>query len=153
MVLNSYYFNIGTNLGDRQENIRQAVLRLETAIGSHAEVSDTVESEAWGFDSNNTFLNVGVKIDSDIAPLDMLHLIQRIEREMGSLSHRNDDGSYRDRLIDIDIIAIDELVIDTPELTVPHPRMHLRDFVTRPMSQLAPDWKHPLLPNFSLKKL
>lgn len=146
-----YYFNIGSNLGDRRENLRQAVSLLETALDAHARVSDTIESAAWGYDSENAFLNVGVEIISDIEPLEMLRVTQRVEREMGCTVHRNADGSYRDRLIDIDIIAIDNLVIDSPELTVPHPRMHLRNFVIIPMRQLAPHWQHPLIPDFPHK--
>lgn len=144
-----YYFNIGSNLGDKAENLRQAVTRLETTLAHKATVSSTVESEPWGYESENTFLNIGVMIESDIAPHDMLKITQQIERDLGSALHRNEDGSYCDRLVDIDIIAIDDLVIDTPELTIPHPRMHLRDFVLRPMSELAPHWTHPLLPKNS----
>lgn len=139
-----YYFNIGSNIGDKTENLRQAVNRLETALAHKATVSSIVESEAWGYESINTFLNIGVMIKSDIKPLDMLKITQQIECDLGGAKHRNNDGSYCDRTIDIDIIAIDDLVINTPELTVPHPRMHLRDFVLHPMAELAPNWQHPL---------
>ncbi len=139
-----YYFNIGSNLGNKSENLRQAVSLLEKALSSSAEVSTIVESEAWGYNSKNTFLNIGVKIESDIEPHDMLKITQHIEKNLGSKNHRNDDGSYCDRLIDIDIIAIDDLIIDSPELTIPHPHMHLRDFVMRPMQELAPNWIHPI---------
>lgn len=141
-----YYFNIGSNLGNKTNNLLQAISQLETALASKARVSSIIESDAWGFESKNTFMNIGAAIESDIAPHDMLKLTQQIERDLGSNVHRNHDGSYCDRLVDIDIIAIDDLVIDTPELTIPHPRMHLRDFVLRPMAELAPDWIHPLLP-------
>lgn len=140
-----YYFNIGSNLGNKADNLHQAITLLEKALSSKASVSTIIESKAWGFESENTFMNIGAAIESDIAPLDMLKLTQQIEHDLGSHSHRNDDGSYCDRLVDIDIIAIDNLVIDTPELTIPHPRMHLRDFVLRPMAELAPQWTHPLL--------
>lgn len=140
-----YYLNIGTNLGDKVHNLRQAVTRLEAALAATATVSSIFESDAWGYESTNTYMNIGVAIESDIAPHDMLRLTQRIEHDMGSNAHRNADGSYCDRVIDIDIIAIDELVIDTPELTIPHPRMHLRDFVLIPMTEIAPHWKHPLI--------
>ena len=139
-----YYFNIGSNLGDKDRNLHQAVKLLEKALTAPAKVSSFIESKAWGFESENTFLNAGVMIESDIKPHDMLKITQQIERDMGSITHRNDDGSYKDRLIDIDIIAIDDLIINTPELTVPHPRMHLRDFVMRPMTELAPQWVHPI---------
>ena len=139
-----YYLNIGSNLGNKADNLQQAVSLLEKALVVSAKVSSTIESEPWGFDSNNTFMNVGVMIESNIEPLEMLKIVQKIERDLGSEAHRNDDGSYCDRIVDIDIIAVDDLVINTPELTIPHPRMHLREFVLRPMQELAPDWKHPL---------
>lgn len=145
-----YYFNIGSNLGNKAQNLKQAISLLEEALASPATVSNIIESESWGYDSNNTFLNVGVMLKSNIEPLEMLKITQKIERDLGSEIHRNDDGSYCDRIVDIDIIAIDNLIIDTPELTIPHPRMHLRDFVLRPMQELAPNWQHPL---FSTKEL
>lgn len=140
-----YYFNIGSNLGNKAQHLKQAISMLEETLASQATVSSTIESEPWGFDSNNTFLNVGVMIESDIKPLNMLKIAQKIEQDMGSETHRNEDGSYCDRIVDIDIIAIDDLIINTPELTIPHPRMHLRDFVMRPMHELAPNWQHPIL--------
>jgi 2-amino-4-hydroxy-6-hydroxymethyldihydropteridine diphosphokinase len=75
----------------------------------------------------------------------MLTITQRIERELGSASHRNADGSYCDRLVDIDIIAVDDIVVNTPTLTIPHPLMHKREFVLAPMAELAPQWIHPTL--------
>lgn len=130
-----YYLNIGSNLGDREGNLRRAAAEL-ASLGSRCTVSSIVESEPWGYDSDNAFLNVGVMLESDLEPLDMLHRCQEIERRIGSLSHRDKNGNYIDRLVDIDIILIDDLVIDTSELTVPHPRMHQRDFVMRPLQEL-----------------
>lgn len=130
-----YYLNIGSNLGDREANLRQAVDEL-TALGSRCTVSSIVESEPWGFASDNAFLNVGVMLESPLEPLEMLHRCQEIERKLGSKAHRDENGNYVDRLVDIDIIFAGNLVIDTPELTVPHPRMHQRDFVMRPLQEL-----------------
>lgn len=130
-----YHLNIGSNLGDREGNLRRAIAML-SALGSAYSVSSIVESEPWGFDSVNTFLNVGVMLESDLKPLEMLHHCQAIERKLGSKSHRDSEGNYVDRLVDIDIILAGDLVINTPELTVPHPRMHERDFVMRPLKEL-----------------
>ncbi|MBQ0120498.1 MAG: 2-amino-4-hydroxy-6-hydroxymethyldihydropteridine diphosphokinase [Bacteroidales bacterium] len=130
-----YYLNIGSNLGDREMNLRRAVDEL-SLLGSRCIVSSIVESEPWGFESSNAFLNVGVMLESDIEPLGMLHHCQAIERQLGSASHRDSNGNYVDRLIDIDIILAGDLHINTPELTVPHPRMHERDFVMRPLQEL-----------------
>ena len=72
-------------------------------------------------------------------------MLMAIQDSICSAAHRDSTGAYIDRIIDIDLIAIDDTVIDTPELTLPHPRMHLRDFVVRPMLELCPEWVHPLL--------
>lgn len=83
--------------------------------------------------------------DKHQAFINFLSKLQEIERKVSSGSHRDSEGNYIDREIDIDIIAIDDMVIDTPTLTIPHPRMHLRDFVIIPMLELAPSWTHPIL--------
>ena len=107
-------------------------------------VSSIVESEPWGFESDNRFLNLGVKFFSDLLPMEMLDRIHDIEHRLGSASHRDDHGNYIDRLVDIDIVAIDDMVIDTPTLKVPHAHLPERDFFLKPMMQLAPDWCHPI---------
>lgn len=139
----NYYLNIGTNMGERRDNLYRAVVALAAGTGGCA-VSRIVESEPWGFRSENRFLNVGVWLSSDIAPHEMLDRIHDIERRLGSDAHRDADGGYIDRLVDIDIVAIDDLVIDTPSLQVPHPHLAARDFFLKPMMELAPDWRHPV---------
>jgi 2-amino-4-hydroxy-6-hydroxymethyldihydropteridine diphosphokinase len=89
-------------------------------------------------------MNVGLKLSSRIEPHRMLERIHRIERRLGSASHRDSEGHYVDRLVDIDIMAIGDMVIDTPTLQVPHPHLSERDFFLRPMMELAPDWRHPV---------
>ena len=140
-----YYLNIGTNLGDRHANIAAAVAALEHRTRASVRISDAVETPAWGFSSPNDFLNVGVSLKSHIRPLDMLTLLKDIERTMGSSIHRDAAGNYADRIIDIDIVAIDEMVVDEPTLQVPHRHLAQREFFLRPMAQLAPHWMHPLL--------
>lgn len=150
------YINIGSNMGDRHALIELAVariidtnemgksLRTLEAVSSLLRRSDFVESEPWGYDSPYPFLNLGLAIETDIPPGALLDLLLGVERSISPASHRTPSGDYTDRLIDIDLIAYGELVVDTPRLTLPHPRMHLRDFVLRPMTQLAPEWRHPL---------
>ena len=150
-----YYLNIGTSLGDRHDNLRRAIQLLTGGTGQ-CTVSPVVESEPWGFDSNNRFLNVGIAMASDLEPLAMLDRIHDIERQMGSASHRDAQGGYVDRLVDIDIMAIDDLVIDLPSLQVPHRHLTSRDFFLRPMAELAPEWLHPTLhltPQLMLEQL
>jgi len=108
------------------------------------EISHVVESAPWGFDSTHSFLNLGMSFETDLSPLDLLHKLQEIERSIGGGSHRTPDGGYADREIDIDIIAIDQEIIDLPELQVPHPHMAERLFVLEPMDELAPGWRHPV---------
>ena len=130
-------------MGDRRDNLYRAVAFLAAGT-SGAAVSSIVESEPWGFESENRFFNLGVKLSSNLEPMEMLDRIHDIERRLGSASHRNVNGGYIDRLVDIDIVAIDDLVIDTPTLQVPHRHLPERDFFLRPMMQLAPDWRHPV---------
>ncbi len=138
-----YYLNIGSNIGDRRNNLYRAVVALAAGTSGWA-VSRIVESEPWGYESDNRFMNVGVRLSSNMEPHEMLEHIHDIERRLGSASHRDCEGHYIDRLVDIDIMAIDDLVIDTPELQVPHAHLHERDFFLRPMMELAPDWRHPV---------
>ena len=138
------FLNIGSNLGNRRMNLSRAVAAIEKEFG-YFELSHTIESEPWGYESDHPFLNVGMMIISDLQPIEILHELQRIESQLNPTPHRNSDGDYADRVIDIDIIAIDNMIINTPELQVPHPQMAQRRFVLEPMAELAPFWMHPLL--------
>lgn len=131
------YLNIGTNIGDRLSNLEQAIALVEYLTGARCRLSSVIESDPWGFDSPNPFLNIGLALEWQATPHELLLLTRQAERMMGSDSHRRADGSYIDRLIDIDIIAIDRLSISTPDLILPHPRAHLRPFVTIPLRQLG----------------
>ena len=130
-------------MGDRRDNLYRAVVALAAGTSGCA-VSHIVKSEPWGFESDNRFMNVGLKLSSGIDPCEMLERIHDIERRLGSASHRDNEGRYIDRLVDIDIMAIDDMVIDSPSLQVPHPHLPERDFFLRPMMELAPDWQHPV---------
>lgn len=135
------HLNIGSNLGDRRDNLSRAVALLRGRAGHVLAVSDPVESAPWGYDSTNRFLNIGLDIDTSLSPLDLLDTLQAIEREISPMAHRNPDGTYRDRAVDIDIILYDDLEIASERLTIPHPLMHRRDFVLTPLRQL-----HPTIP-------
>ena len=141
--MHNYYLNIGTNLGDRIANLRRAIVALSAGTGGCG-VTPFIESEPWGFESSHRFVNVGVVVRSAMEPHDMLRWIHDIEHRLGSAAHRDAQGGYIDRLVDIDIMAIDDLVIDTPDLTVPHPHLFDRDFFYLPMRQLNPHWVHPV---------
>lgn len=130
-------------MGDRRDNLYRAVVALVAGMDNCA-VSSIVESEPWGFESENRFMNLGMRLSSDLEPQAMLDRIHEIEHYLGSASHRDEHGGYIDRLVDIDIVAIDDMVINTATLQVPHPHLPERDFFLKPMIQLAPDWRHPV---------
>lgn len=138
-----YYLNIGTNMGDRHGNISWAVAQIASRLQTEVVQSAPFESEPWGYESDNRFINVGVVLDSEKEPQEVQSELHGIEVTMGSANHRHADGSYADRIIDIDVIAIDEMIIDSDTLTVPHPRMEQREFVLVPMEEIAPEWRHP----------
>lgn len=140
------HINIGSNIGDRKAAISLAVTVIEREFNRTATCSDLIESVPWGYDSSNRFLNMGINIDTGTcSPEDVLKIIQKIQSDIDPSAHRDCSGNYIDRRIDIDIIAIDDIVMSTPQLELPHPRMHQRNFVLEPMAQIWPDWIHPLL--------
>ena len=183
--------SIGTNIGDRERNIENAVKALGE-IGKVGAVSPIYTSEPWGFESENGFYNIALILESELSPLDLLRETQRIEKELGRTAKTTTE--YADRVIDIDIIDYDGQIItisqqssiishqssiepprptDTPPktggeyldqqstllyrrnilrlyhqrslLTLPHPLMHLRNFVLYPLADIAPEWRHPIL--------
>lgn len=134
------YINLGSNIGDRRSTIERAVAAIEADLGVSARRSQWVESEPCGFDSPNRFVNLGIAVDIDLEPIELLRRLQSVEKSIDPSSHRDAEGRYIDRVIDIDLIAVDHLVVDTPELTLPHPRMKERPFVMGPLLELCPDW-------------
>lgn len=132
------YINIGSNCGDRHALIGQAVAALARAIPGKMRRSSFIETEPRGFSSPNKFLNLGVLIEPQVplAPLEYLRITQAIERSISPFPHRDADGRYIDREIDIDIIDIDGITYASPELTLPHPRARERDFVITPWTEL-----------------
>ncbi len=132
------YVNIGSNQGDRHAHIEQAVaLIANLAEGGKVLQSAAVESEPWGYVSENRFVNVGVVFCTSFSPRELLARLQEIERSISPASHRDAEGRYIDREIDIDIIAIEGEEVDVPGLTVPHPHMKQRDFVMEPLRELS----------------
>jgi len=137
------FVNIGSNLGDRRLNLSRAV-RLISEVFGPFEVSHAIESEPWGYDSIRQYLNIGMMFQTELSPGDILHKLQEIEKCICPDAHRDSGGGYKDRVIDIDIVAIGELIINTPELQVPHPHISERRFYLEPMAELAPLWHHPI---------
>ncbi len=134
------YLSLGTNLGDRHKNLSCALELIGREVGTVVSASDPIETEPWGFESPNSFLNMAIKVDTTLQPTEVLHATQEIERKLGR-TRKTTDGEYHDRLIDIDILLYDDLVMNTPELTIPHPLMYEREFVMKPLLQIAPELK------------
>ena len=129
------YLGLGSNLGDKCLHLRTAINEIEKRIGHVECQSAFVETEPWGFESDNTFVNAVVRVDTALSPLDLLKETQTIEREMGR-THKTVDGKYSDRIIDIDILLYGDAEINLPELVVPHPMMYERDFVMKPLEEV-----------------
>lgn len=133
--MHTLYLSLGTNLGDKAQNLRDAIARIGEMIGIVECQSSFLATEPWGFHSDNTFLNAAVKVTTSLTPHEVLMLTQQIERDMGR-TQKSAGGEYHDRIIDIDILLYDDVHISTPELTIPHPLMHQRDFVMIPLNEI-----------------
>ena len=135
MKKHKVYFSLGSNLGDKAGNIREAINRIGELIGEVDRQSTLLITEPWGFESDNSFVNAAVRCITTLSPFEILHLTQDIERAMGR-TVKSSDGQYHDRIIDIDILMYDDIHITTPELTLPHPLIKERDFVMIPLSEI-----------------
>ena len=136
------YLGLGTNLGDKEANLRTAIYKLQERIGKQVSLSSFYETAPWGFESDHSFLNATIGLETSLSPIEILHITQEIEKELGR-TKKSVNGSYSDRLIDIDILLYDTLVLQTPELTIPHPLMTERDFVMKPLIEIAGNVIHP----------
>ena len=143
------YVGLGTNLGDKEQNLRDAVQKIEEQIGKVVSLSAFYVTAPWGFVSENSFLNAAACVETDLSPLDVLQETQSIERELGR-TKKSANGVYSDRLIDIDLLLYENLVLSVTspsgaELNLPHPLMTERDFVMKPLAEIAPNLVHPVL--------
>lgn len=143
------YVGLGSNLGDKEQNLRDAVKKIEEQIGKVVSLSAFYATAPWGFTSENSFLNAAACVDTQLSPLEVLQKTQEIERELGR-TKKSANGAYSDRLIDIDLLLYDDRILSTvspsgAELILPHPLMTERDFVMKPLAQIAPHLPHPLL--------
>ena len=135
-MMHKVYLGLGSNQGDRESQITRAIELIQERVGEVVTQSTLIETEPWGFTSGNKFLNGAILVETDLLPRQVLEVTQQIERELG---RRYKGTAYRDRPIDIDILLYDDITLDTPELQIPHPLMHRRDFVLIPLKQIKPD--------------
>jgi 2-amino-4-hydroxy-6-hydroxymethyldihydropteridine diphosphokinase len=136
------FLGLGTNLGTREVNLKKAIDMIEYYIGSIEESSSMYETEPWGFQSDQKFLNCAVKVKTDLDPSDLMEKILMIESLLG---RKRAGDKYSSRIIDIDILLYGDLITETSDLKIPHPRMHERRFVLVPLFEIAPDEIHPVL--------
>jgi 2-amino-4-hydroxy-6-hydroxymethyldihydropteridine diphosphokinase len=134
------YLALGSNLGNRLENLKEAMAALSPQLEVKAK-SHIYETPPWGYEDQPLFLNQVLKAQTYLEPEPLLKHLKRLEIALGRKpSFRNGP-----RLIDIDILLYDNLVLNTPALTIPHPHMHERGFVLLPMMDIAPDLIHPII--------
>ncbi len=150
--MHKVYLGLGSNLGNRQQNIEDAVRLVQERVGQVVRQSSLMESEPWGFESCHNFLNAVILCQTTKSPHEVLTLTQQIERDLGrekksarltvekstrlTVSQKSSDRQYADRPIDIDILLYDDLTVDEPDLKIPHPLMHKRDFVMKPLREI-----------------
>ncbi|MCF0202894.1 MAG: 2-amino-4-hydroxy-6-hydroxymethyldihydropteridine diphosphokinase [Bacteroidaceae bacterium] len=132
------FLALGSNLGDREDNLRRAVREIGKTVGQVEKCSSFMETEPVGFVSENRFLNAAIKVKTTLTPQQCLAETQRIERLLGR-ERKSVGGQHFDRTIDIDILLYGDVSISTPSLTIPHPKMYERDFVMIPLKEICPD--------------
>ena len=140
-VKQNVYLSLGSNLGDRAKNLRDAIAALRNAGIDVTQTSSMYETEPVDYLDQPWFVNMAAEAETELAPAALLQALRGIERQMDS-KKLVEKGP---RLIDMDILLYGDEVIDTPELQVPHPRMHLRRFVLEPLAEIAPNLQHPVL--------
>lgn len=133
--LHTVFLGLGTNLGNRHENMRLAYEQIEKLIGTIVRQSAFFETEPWGFQSTHLFLNSAVCCKTRLLPREILWLTQQIEKSLGR-QYKSTGGIYHDRPIDIDILLYDNWTVHEPDLIIPHPHIMQRDFVLKPLMQI-----------------
>jgi 2-amino-4-hydroxy-6-hydroxymethyldihydropteridine diphosphokinase len=136
------FLGIGTNLGRREINLKEAIARIEKFIGKVTGSSSVYETEPWGFKTGNEFLNMVVKVETELGPSELLEKTLMIESLLG---RTRIEKQYSSRIIDIDILLYGDLILDGINLKIPHPRMHERKFVLVPLCEIASELLHPVL--------
>lgn len=140
MTKHQVYLSLGSNLGQREENLRKAIRLIHERVGEVVRQSSFIETEPWGFESDHPFMNAAVLCLTEKSPREVLRFTQQIERDLGKskehATQRSQSSKFHDRPIDIDILLYDDLTVDEPDLQIPHPLMYERDFVMIPLKEI-----------------
>ena len=159
MTKHQVYLSLGSNLGQREENLRKAIRLIHERVGEVVRQSSFIETEPWGFESDHPFMNAAVLCLTEKSPREVLRLTQQIERDLGKskehatqrsqsskfldlkvkatkVDYKVQSSKFHDRPIDIDILLYDDLTVDEPDLQIPHPLMNERDFVMIPLKEI-----------------
>ena len=140
IIVSTVYLALGTNLGDRMDNLRRAIAALSPSVKVTA-LSSVYETPPWGYADQPAFLNMALAAETDLEPLALIAFLKKLETYLGR------EKTFRNgpRLIDMDILFYDDLVFEQADLVIPHPRLHERAFVLVPLNDIAPDRMHPVL--------
>lgn len=138
---NICYLHLGSNVGQREINLKKALQLIADTIGSIPSESNVYETSAWGFIDQDSFLNQAIEVSTELNPQDLLAQIEVIEKELD----KDKKFFWGPRRIDIDIIFYSDQLVETDKLTIPHPRMDKRNFVLAPLNEIAADFRHPIL--------
>jgi 2-amino-4-hydroxy-6-hydroxymethyldihydropteridine diphosphokinase len=136
------YLLVGGNLNNTPEKFERLFSLLQGRVGEIVQKSSYYQSKAWGFESEHDFINIALCLQTELSPFELLKETQLIEKELGRTEKTS--TFYQDRTMDIDIIFYDNEIIKTPTLEIPHPQMHLRDFVLTPLNEIAAEFIHPI---------
>ena len=146
-ILRTTYLSLGTNLGKKLDNLQNAVNLIAHKVGRVSKVSSVYKTKSWGFKSDD-FFNICIEVSTNLNPENLLDRVLQVEKELGRIREATDD--YKARIIDIDVLLFDDDIIFYNDLKVPHPRMLERKFVLVPLTEIAPNVKHPIVKKTTL---
>ena len=145
------FLSLGSNIGNKILSINDALEQINKNIGQVIKVSSFYETEPWGFNPDDWFVNIAVKIETDYNAESLLSKLQEIEKELGR-KRKNKQKGYSSRIIDIDILFYGNFILEKDFIQIPHKHLHKRIFVLKPLNDIAPDFIHPIF-NKAIKKM